>query len=207
MKTFPIMLNIRGRRAVVVGAGPVGLRKARALVSAGARVVLVDANPGPEAQSFAGATLVREPYRLEQLADAILVFACTNDPALNRRIAADARTLGALANAADQPDDCDFFLPSALVDGDVVVAVGTGGLAPALAASVRDRIGRSLPAGLGRFAQTVGELRDTLRQRVPDAQLRTAILRRLCTQEVLEAFLAHGRSALEQKLVELLKEE
>lgn len=206
MKTFPIMLNVRGRRAVVVGGGPVGMRKARSLVEAGAEVVLVDADPGPEAEAFGGATVVREPYQLEMLTGATLVFACTDDRALNRRIAADARRLGLLVNVADQLEDCDFFLPAVWRDGEVVVAVGTGGAAPAMAACMRDWIGQSLPDGIGRFAQAVGDLRETLRQKVPDMPRRKAILRRLCTRETLEAFLAEGSNVLEQRLEELLKE-
>ncbi|MGA2266700.1 MAG: NAD(P)-dependent oxidoreductase, partial [Phycisphaerae bacterium] len=121
MKTFPILLNLRGRRVVVVGGGPVGLRRARALAEAQAQVTLVDPAAAADA---AGVTVVRQPYRKELLEGAFLVFACTDDHAVNRQIAADARAAGAMINAADQPDDCDFFLPAVWKDGDVVVAVG-----------------------------------------------------------------------------------
>jgi precorrin-2 dehydrogenase/sirohydrochlorin ferrochelatase len=189
---------------VVVGGGPVGLRKARAAAAAGARVTLVDAQADP--QALPGATVIPQPYRAEILAGAMLVFACTEDAALNRRIATDARRLGALVNAANQPDDCDFFLPAVWGDGDVTVAVGTGGLAPSLAVGLRDRLAGSLPKGLGRFAQAVAELRQTLRQRVGDAARRVEILHRLCEPQTLDAFLTEGPKALERRLDQLLGE-
>lgn len=204
MKTFPICLDIRGRRVVVVGGGRVGLRKARALAEAQGQVVLVDAQADPAADSIDGLTVIRQPYRPELLEGAFGVFACTDDAGLNRRVAADARSAGAIVNVADRPADCDFFLPAVWRDGDVVVAVTTGGVAPVLAACIRDWIGQPLPRGIGRFAQAVGHLRQMLQQKVPDPARRRDVLRQLCTRELLTAFLAEGPRALERRLGELI---
>lgn len=205
MKTFPILLDLRGRRVVVVGGGPVGLRRARALAEAQAEVVLVDPSAAPAADA-AGMTVMRQPYRKELLERAYLVFACTDDRSVNRQIAADARTVGAMVNVADQTEDCDFFLPAVWKDGDVVVAVGTGGVAPALAVQLRDRLIPSLPPRIGEFARLVGELRETLRQKVPDRHRRSEIMTRLCSQEVLDAFLSEGPQAVHRKLDQLTAE-
>jgi precorrin-2 dehydrogenase/sirohydrochlorin ferrochelatase len=202
MRTFPIMLNLCGRRVVVVGGGRVGMRKARALAEAHTQVILVDTS----ADEADGMTVVTQPYRQELLQGAFLVFACTNDRALNRRIAADARRIGAMVNVADRPKECDFFLPAVWSDGDVVLAVGTGGSAPALAAQLRDSLTGYLPPRIGEFAQTLGDLRETLRQKVPDRKRRKEILRRLCSQEVLDAFLAEGPQAVRRTLDQLASE-
>jgi siroheme synthase-like protein len=202
MRTFPILLNLRGRRVVVVGGGPVGLRRARALAEAQAEVTLVDPSAAPT--DVAGVTVVRQPYRKEFLEGAFGVFACTDDRAVNRQIAADARSLGALVNAADQIEDCDFFLPAVWKDGDVVVAVGTGGTAPALAVYLRDRLAPALPPRIGEFARLIGELREALRQKVADRHRRSEIMTRLCSQEVLDAFLSEGPQAVHHKLTELV---
>ncbi|MCJ7544143.1 MAG: bifunctional precorrin-2 dehydrogenase/sirohydrochlorin ferrochelatase [Phycisphaerae bacterium] len=204
MKTFPISLNIRGRRVVVVGGGRVGRRKARAAAEAQGQVFLVDADAEPAADRIDGLTVIRQAYQPGLLEGAFLVFACTDDAALNRRIAADARSAGALVNVADSPADCDFFLPAVWSDGDVVVAVATGGVAPVLAACIRDWIGQPLPQGIGRFAQAVGDLRRTLQQKVADPARRRDVLRQLCTREMLKAFLAEGPGALQRRLAELI---
>ncbi len=207
MKTLAISLCLRDRRVVVVGGGRVGLGKARAVARAQGQVVLVDVQAEATAEAVEGVTVLHHPYQPRLLDGAFLVFACTDDRALNHRIAADARAIGALVNVADEPADCDFFLPAVWSDGDVVVAVATGGLAPTLAACMRDWIGQSLPQGLGGFARAVSDLRATLQQRVPDMIRRGQILRRLCTREILEAFLAEGPKAVQRKLADLLREE
>jgi siroheme synthase-like protein len=203
MKSFPIMLDMRGRRAVVVGAGPVGLRKVRALREAAAEVTLVDpaARAAPE-----GVRVIRRPYQARQLRGAVLVFACADDARLNARIAADARRAGALVNVADQPGDCDFHLPAVARDGDVVLAVGTGGLAAALAARLRDRLAGAMPARAGRFAQALSALREQLKHDVPNGATRMRIARRLSSQQGYNVFVRQGRTGLRRMLKRLVKD-
>jgi len=204
MRTYPIMLDVRGRRAVVVGGGPVGLRKAQALAAAGADVTLVaERLSSPRAPD--GVAVLRAAYRPGVLAGAVLVLACTDDAALNARIAADARAAGALANAADQPEACDFFAPAVLRDGDVVVAVGTGGAAPALAKHLRDRLAAAMPQRVGQFAALLEALRGEVQASPADPARRGEVLRRLADDETYAAFLAGGAEAVRGRLERLLR--
>ncbi len=207
VKTYPIMLDIRGRRAVVVGAGSVGLRKVRSLAEAGAEVRLITGTDAPEGSGkegggqtgdgeLAGAEIVHQEYRPELLEGAFVVFACTGEAELNRRIAADARKAGALVNVANRPEDCDFFLPAIFRDGDVVVAVGTGATAPALAGQLRDRLAAATPERIGEFAALLGRVRDKLKQDLEHIEHRTRIMKRLSEQAALELFLAGGEKAI-----------
>lgn len=201
MKTFPIMLDVRGRRVVVVGGGAVGARKARSLLEAGAAVTLVDPQAG---QAVEGAAIIRQPYRPEQLTGAMLVFACTGDRAINARIAADARAAGALVNAADQPQDCDFYLPAVVADREVIVAIGTGGAAPALAADLKRTLARALPPRIGEFAEEISRLRNGLKGRIDDVGRRMDLVKRLIDGGAYELFLSGGAAALQRKLDEMI---
>ena len=203
MKTFPIMLDLRDRPVVVVGAGPVGLRKVRSLREAGAKVKLV-APQIDEAALPAGVEAVRGAYGGEALQEALLVFACTDDRALNARIAADARAGGALVNVADTPDECDFYLPALLRDGSVEVAVGTGGGVPALSAWLRRRLAAELPERLGEFAAALEQARAELRAAVADGTRRMAIMKQLVREETYRAFLADGGDGVRAELDSLL---
>jgi len=205
MKTYPIMLVARDRLAVVVGAGGVGMRKLRSLLAAGAKVRLVSQDlPGGEVPD--GVELVVAPYRPEHVDAAALVFACTDDAALNARIAADARRAGALVNAADQPADCDFFVPAVVTNGDVTVAIGTGGASPALAAMLKRRVREALGQRMGEYAEALGALRGELKEAVPDVARRGEIMRRLASEESLRVFLDAGAEGLRRKMTELLRE-
>jgi len=204
MRTYPIMLDLRGRLAVVVGGGRVGLRKAQSLRDAGARVRLVSPQVAAEAD-LDGIDLLSEAYRANVLAGAALVFACTDDVELNRQVARDARQIGALVNVADTPAECDFYLAATLRDGDVVVAVGSGGAAPALAAWLKRRIADRLPERLGAFAAVLEELRTQLKAKVPDGSRRMELMRQLVSDGTHEAFLQDGPEAVRARLLRLLE--
>jgi len=214
MKTYPIMLDVNGKKAVVVGGGPVGLRKARSLCEAGAAVRLITlAGPPPgapgawgqaqDAGELAGITVINEAYRGELLEGAMLVLACTDDRPLNARVAADARSIGALVNVADRPDQCDFFAPAAVSRGDVVVAVGTGGSAPALAARSQQRSDQILPERLGEFAAALAHISRDLKAEHRQPERRRQIMKDIAGRESYDAFLAGGADALRKRLKEL----
>jgi precorrin-2 dehydrogenase/sirohydrochlorin ferrochelatase len=215
MKTFPIMLAVGDLRAVVVGGGSVGMRKARALLATGAEVTLIEPAGGDspcfsEKHRKAGTDptrrkrgtvpsslrVIRARYKPSHLRGAKLVMACTDDRELNHRIAVDARAAGAMVNAADQPEDCDFYLPAVVADGDVVVAIGTGGSAPALAASLKRIVAGALPPKAGSFALALSRLRAELRNEIPDPRKRMAIMKRLSQGGGYREFLAGGAKAL-----------
>lgn len=201
MKTFPIMLKLQDRLAVVIGGGQVGLRKVRALQRAGAKVRLVasslsDKADNVEKTSLDGVDIRRQQYSSELLEGAFLVFACTDSSELNAQIADDARKIGAIVNAADQPEDCDFFLPAVAADRDIVVAVGTGGASPALAAKLKDYISAALPRHVGEFAAALADAREQLAELVADPARRMEIMRRLAEDDIFEEFLAKGPAAV-----------
>ena len=188
---YPIMLDLKGRSAVVVGGGAVGLRRLHALVEAGAAVTLVDPTLGADCE-LAGVTILHQPYQPSQLRGAALVFACTDDHLLNSRIAADARRLGVLVNAADQAADCDFHCPAVARDGEVTVAVGTAGAAAGLASRLRDLLAQALPPRVGEFAAALSALRADLKSAVSQPALRMDIMKRLSSREGYESFIQHG---------------
>jgi siroheme synthase-like protein len=125
MKRFPLFLDLTGRKAVVVGGGTVGLRRAAVLADFGALVTVVD--PGPAESAPAGLTYLSRPYETGDLAGAFLAVAATDAPAVNAAVGSEARARGILFNRSDDPSDCDFFFP-AICEGERLVAglVGDG---------------------------------------------------------------------------------
>ena len=197
MKTYPIMLNLRGRRAVIVGGGEVGLRKLHALVEAAADVALVTDPEGKiDHELPSQVELICERYGPEMLEGAFLVVACTDDRELNARIAADARRTGAMVNVADDPEQCDFFLPAIARNGPVVIAVGTGGTAPGLAVKIRDQLAGEIPQDLGQFAELLGDLREKIKRQVHTRRDRTEINRQLADETTLDLFRTDGEAGV-----------
>ncbi|MHC4985494.1 MAG: precorrin-2 dehydrogenase/sirohydrochlorin ferrochelatase family protein [Planctomycetota bacterium] len=203
MKTYPVMLVLEGAQTVVIGGGGVGVRKVGSLLAAGAKVRLVSKDLPADAD-LTGVEVVHSDYESRCLAGAKLVFACTDDAALNASIADDARKIGAIVNCVDQPADCDFFVPAMVSDGDVVVAIGTGGASPVLAGQLKRCVADALPERIGDFVSVLLQLRDRVKAEVDDLDRRSAILKVLAGQRGYDAFLGGGAEAVAAVFDELV---
>ena len=205
MSIYPIMLKVRGQMAVIIGGGPVAMRKVRTLKKVGAQVRIVSDEFADETD-LTNVETIRQSYEAKFLEGANLVFACTNDEALNTRIATDARRIGALVNCVDQPADCDFYVPAIVSRGDVIVAIGTGGAAPALAGELKKQIDSILPDQIGEFTRTLAKIRQQLQTEVADIQQRGEIMKKLSNPASYEAFCRNGESALAKISRELISQ-
>jgi precorrin-2 dehydrogenase/sirohydrochlorin ferrochelatase len=136
---YPVFLDLGGVKVLVVGGGPVGLRKAQGLVAAGALVTVIAPTTVSGITDVAVHTEQRV-YRTDDVTGFQLVITATSDPSVNAQVAADARAAGIFVNSADDPENCTFILPAITRRGPIIVAVSTGGSSPALAGRLRDQI-------------------------------------------------------------------
>ncbi|HET6565950.1 MAG TPA: bifunctional precorrin-2 dehydrogenase/sirohydrochlorin ferrochelatase, partial [Xanthomonadales bacterium] len=152
MDFFPVFLDLRGQAVLVVGAGTVAERKVRLLLSASARVHVVARELNPQFQAWVAGGQVEylgPEYQAEMLKGARLVFAASDDAALNARVFEDAESAGVLVNVVDDPAHCRFISPAIIDRSPVQVAISTGGSSPVLARVIRGWVERLLPLGLG----------------------------------------------------------
>lgn len=199
--SYPILLDVAGRTIVIIGGGAVAARKARGLMAAGAGRVVVIA-PDFHMNLPDGAGRITATYDPSQLEGASLVFAATNQPAINDRVVADCRQRGIWVSRADADDDVkgDFVSPAFGRAGDVMVAVSTGG-SPALSAAVRDELMRLLPEGWAQLAALTVKMRRTILQMDNlDAAGRSNVLRLLATDQARQVLLAGGEVAVHKWL-------
>lgn len=174
MKTFPMFLQLAGRRVVIVGGGEEAAQKTRLMLKTEAEITLVTAAPDPELAALIAMGRARQVPALSRACfdGAALVFIGTGCPALDACAHALAKQAGALVNVVDQPALCDAFTPS-LVDRDpVVVAIGTEGTAPVLARQIKSRVEIMLEPQLGSLAALAGRLRGAVAARIPKPRRR-----------------------------------
>jgi uroporphyrin-III C-methyltransferase/precorrin-2 dehydrogenase/sirohydrochlorin ferrochelatase len=126
MSFYPVELDLRDRLAVVVGGGTVALRRARALVESGARVVVV-APSVADGLAELPVQIRRSRYRHGDLAGAWIAHAATSDPAVNAAVAADAEHAGIWCVRADDAAATRARTPAVTRHGDITVAVTAGG--------------------------------------------------------------------------------
>jgi precorrin-2 dehydrogenase/sirohydrochlorin ferrochelatase len=184
---YPIVLDLSGARAVVVGGGRVALRKARALADAGAHVRVVAPELLPDLADEGRFECVAESYAAEHLAGARIVIAATDDEAVNARVAADAREAGALVNVVDRPEQCDFIVPSQVRRGDLLIAISTGGAAPSLSRRLRKRLEAEFGPEYEPLLEALRDVREDLKARNVAPDLRRRVFERLTEDDVLSA--------------------
>jgi siroheme synthase-like protein len=126
---------------VVVGGGPIGERKIRALLAGGAHVRLIAPQATPQLQTWAaGGQLIwlQRPYQSGDLADAFLAIAATDQRSINTQVASEARNLRILCNVADHAEEGNFHTPAVHRQEDIVIAVGSTGKQPRRVRQIRD---------------------------------------------------------------------
>lgn len=170
MDYFPIFMDLRGQSVLVVGGGQVASRKIRLLLRAGAdvRVAAAELCETVGAWAEAGRLAVIGPaYEAWQLRGVRLVFAATDDSALNRSVFRDAEQRCIPVNVVDDTRHCRFISPALVDRSPVQVAISTGGSSPVLARRLRGWIERLLPTGLGAVAAAAARLRAEVKRGLP----------------------------------------
>ena len=167
---FPLFADLDGRTVVVVGGGAVAARKISLLRRAGARVSVVAAALAPELEALSAAGYIAWPaerFSPEQLDDAWLVVAATDDRAVNAAVAAAARERRLPVNVVDDPAASTVIVPAIVDRSPLVVAISTGGAAPVLARRVRAEIESLLDGSWAALARLCGAWRPRIVRSLP----------------------------------------
>jgi hydroxymethylbilane synthase len=192
---LPIILQLRGRRAVVVGGGPVAERKVRALLEAEAAVTVIGPSVTPALATLAAEGRIAWEQRLFTFGDcreATLAFAATDDAGVNAAVVVDAHQNGVLVNDAGDAARGDFVTPAVHRSGPLTVTVDSGGLSPSFTARIRDELALQFDARYARAAATLGALRERVLAVVP-LERRAAVMRHFAERDIDDlAAMPHG---------------
>jgi precorrin-2 dehydrogenase/sirohydrochlorin ferrochelatase len=153
---FPIMLDVTGRRAVVIGPEPAVGAKAAQLRDAGADVV----------RRASGAWVP------EDLDAALVCVAWSPSLAERDRIAREARARGVLVNVMDDVANCDFAAPALVRRGELVIAIATGGRSPTLARKIRELVEAAFGPEWEEAFEVLADLREATLTTIPDMRER-----------------------------------
>ena len=162
MKYYPVFLDILGKKCVVIGGGEVAARKVNRLLNCGAKVFVVSPKLTPELITLKAQNAIEyiaADYNIQYIGGAALIIGATDDEKTNALISSDARSFRIPVNIVDDPQKCDFILPSVVERGDLTIAIGTGGKSPALARHVRKELEAKYGVEYGILLKILGGLR------------------------------------------------
>jgi siroheme synthase-like protein len=168
MSYFPIFLELKDRRCLVLGGGVVAERKIAGLLEVGAAMTVISPDVTETIARWSKSKmieLIARRYQSGDLSGYQVVFAATGDAEVNAEASEEGRRLGVWVNAADDPKHCDFILPSVLRRGQLSVAVSSGGGSPALARTIREELEMHLTEEYEQLATLAAEARAEAQKR------------------------------------------
>ncbi|WP_027364221.1 precorrin-2 dehydrogenase/sirohydrochlorin ferrochelatase family protein [Desulfotruncus alcoholivorax] len=182
MKHYPLFLDIKGKKCLVIGGGSVAERKVRSLLAYGAKVHVTSTKLNAALQEMVASGQVvysGTSYRPAELDDACLVFCATNDQAVNSAVAKDCAGKNIPVNVVDQPSLCTFIVPSTVARGDLQLAISTGGKSPGMARALREKLEADFGPQFQEFIDYIGNIRNLVISNVEDQEQRSFILKNL----------------------------
>jgi siroheme synthase-like protein len=179
-------LKLKGRRALVVGGGEVGLEKVEGLLACDADVTLV----APEAidalaelAAEGSITWQRREYVSADLDGCLIAIAATGDTDVNIGVFEDAEARAMLVNVVDVPPLCNFILPAIVRTGPLAVAISTAGASPALAKRMKREIAEMFGEPYATLAVLLNDVRGWAKGTLPTYQDRKAFFEAIVNGE------------------------
>lgn len=189
MKFYPAYLDLRDRPCLVVGGGPVAERKALLLFDAGAAVTVISPSLTPKLQSLSDSGKIahrQKEFDEPDLAAEFIVIAATSSAEVNSRIARACKKRNILVNVAVPPEEGNFVVPSVVERGELLIAISTGGVSPALSKKLRQELETRYGPEYGIFLRMVAGIRRRVLSEVADEQQRREIFERVADSDVIE---------------------
>jgi siroheme synthase-like protein len=176
---LPLLFK-EGLRCLIVGGGQVASRKIETLIEIPCDITVVAprlSDPVTEAVRKGSISWLEREYRRGDCHGFHLIVAATPFREINARVSGEAGELGIPINVVDDATLSTVIFPAVWRDRSLLVAVSTGGVAPFMAAEIRDRLARCAE-GMGRWVEWGGRFRECVRKEVKDTKKRESLYRR-----------------------------
>jgi precorrin-2 dehydrogenase/sirohydrochlorin ferrochelatase len=203
---YPVFLNLKGKKAVVIGGGKVAERKILALLKAEAEVTVISPElTGKLVRKKQKGDIrhVSRQYRNGDLRNAFLVIAATDSTSINRRVSEDAPCL---VNVVDTPLLCNFIVPSTLSRGPLGIAVSTSGISPALSRNIRKELEGCYNSEFSRYLRALEKIRTKAMKGIRDKKKREEFLKSIVSERMIRILREKGSKRAKRLAEDLFAE-
>lgn len=187
----------------MVGGGNVAERKTATLLEYEAEVTVVSPEISPALAGWAEQHLIawrRGVFQPGDLEGVFLVFIATGDSETNRSVSELCRRKGIMVNAVDDPDNCDFYVPSILRRNSLCLAISTEGKSPLLAARLRRELEETITAEYGQWVDILGSLRDEIKHSDLNMQEKKQLFETLVYSDILDLLKEGQQELIEERI-------
>lgn len=204
MTGYPIILDLAGKRCLLVGGGHMAEEKAAGLVGSGAAVTFQAPELSGHLREFVDkgqVSWLRRHYRAGDLSGYFLVVVADEDRSRNAAIFAEAESAGIVVNCLDDPPHCRFIYPSVHRQGDLIISISTSGRCPALAVRARQQFEKQFGPEYAEFLGMMADVRKKLNGLVPEFSERKRIWYELVDSAAI-CLLHEGKRAEAEELID-----
>lgn len=188
---------------MIVGGGQVAERKIENLLDYGMDIRVVSPQAREGIQQWAEEGIIQwqaRDFSESDLPGVFMAFVATDNSNVNQAIVEACRKAGVLVNAVDDPPNCDFYVPSIVRRGSLVLAISTEGKSPFFARRLREELENTISPAYGEFVEIMGEIREEIKEKVPDITLRKKIFKSLVYSEVLDLLKAGEKDKARERI-------
>lgn len=193
---YPAFLDLRGKKCLVIGGGEVATRKIKTLLDVRADVTVICPQYTRKLQELEEQHLliiINEEYREEHLKNFFLVICASDKREVNQQVYMDCVSRNLLVNVVDDPERCNFFVPSVVSRGPLSIAISTEGKSPAFARRLREELERQYGSEYGEFLEVLGDLRALVKLKVKEPEKRNRLFSEIASRSFFNYYLMNSR--------------
>jgi len=175
MDQLPIVLNVTGKKAVVVGGGLIASRKTETLIKANMQIDVFAKELGQDLMELKEKGSINHFTRSIEESDfknAVVGFGASNDKNINKEFYQLARLHDVPVNMVDDPDNCDFIMPAIVDRSPILITISSGGASPIFTRTLKARFEAMVPSSYGRLAEFAGNYRNKVKDKISNFTLR-----------------------------------
>lgn len=201
---YPIYLDLKDKKCFVIGGGKVAERKCLSLIKSGADVTVISPDLTKRLENYKERRKLRHIPRLYRRGDiksAFLVIAATDSREINKKVYSEARDNNILLNVVDNPELCNFIVPSLFERGDLKIAISTGGSSPACAKRIRLELADLYGFEFSRYLSFLKRIRSKIKNKIKDMKEREKLFHYLSSPEVFSLLREKGFKVVKKKIM------
>ncbi|MDI6604344.1 MAG: bifunctional precorrin-2 dehydrogenase/sirohydrochlorin ferrochelatase [Thermoanaerobacteraceae bacterium] len=167
MDYYPVMMNIKDKKCLVVGGGNVALRKISSLLKCGAKVTVISQAFKKDIYMLYNEgkiDVIERCYFDDDVKGYNIVIVATDDRKTNKRVASDCQKYNIPVNVVDDKELSTFIVPSVVAKGDITISISTNGKSPLLTRMIREKLEKQFTEEYELLLKELEKMRNRLKE-------------------------------------------